>query len=238
MQATRNILKPRLPLLQRVELERDSLRHIVNIPNGSMLTDLGIGFPNVEPMLFDPMMRVISELCRYTIQVESYIRGTLSEVNLNQFADDRNGVQHCLISLPTAEEAFAVINLFHYIYDPCRLALMIYSAAVVFVTPTYIGTHYKLAMALRKTLDGTEMETFWHEEPDLLLWILVLGGMAALGCVERDSFVSDLAYGRRLLDIKSWDDLKDRLQTFLWLESACDPPGKDLWFEVGLLGTY
>ena len=67
----------------------------------------------------------------------------------------------------------------------------------------------------------------------VLLWMLVLGGIAASDKPERPWFVSQLALIVRRLDITEWGSIEDTLESFLWLESACGQGGRELWDEAG-----
>jgi hypothetical protein len=89
-----------------------------------------------------------------------------------------------------------------------------------------------LVRRLTASLEVTDIESHSVHYSGLRLWMLVLGGIAALGKPERPWFVSNLA----LVSVKrlnlDWDGVEDILKTFLWLESACGPGGRQLWDEV------
>jgi hypothetical protein len=66
----------------------------------------------------------------------------------------------------------------------------------------------------------------------VLLWILVLGGIAALDKPERPLFASQLRARARKIKIYDWGAIEDILEPFLWLESACGQGGRMLWNEA------
>jgi hypothetical protein len=68
--------------------------------------------------------------------------------------------------------------------------------------------------------------------PDFFLWILVLGGIAALGKPERNWYVTRLARVVKKRHLYGWDEVEEELLAFLWLDSACGPGGLRLWSEV------
>lgn len=201
---------------------------------------LGSGFLRVESCdFFIRIKEVVIEMSRYTAQIDSHMGGTLSEAIQMQMLNDRNIVHHGVMSLPTAEEILRESrHHVRYYYEPCRLALLIYSAAVVFPTPAYTGTYKKLANRLHDILKNIDLGIFWHEQPELLVWIWVLGGMAAVDQVERGFFVASLARVQYRSERPSWEVMKAILMRFLWLDSACDPPGKDLWGEVRMAAVH
>jgi hypothetical protein len=79
---------------------------------------------------------------------------------------------------------------------------------------------------------GREIGDFAMELSGVLLWILVLGGVASSDKPERPWFVSQLALIVRKLRLTDWDGVEDILESFLWLESACGKGGRELWDEV------
>jgi hypothetical protein len=65
-----------------------------------------------------------------------------------------------------------------------------------------------------------------------LLWILVLGGIAASDTEEREWFVKSIAMVVKILQIGTWEQVTEIMEGFLWLDSACDAGGRILWAEV------
>jgi hypothetical protein len=66
----------------------------------------------------------------------------------------------------------------------------------------------------------------------ILIWILTLGGIAATQFPLRGWFVENLGTITVTASIARWLEVKTRLQTMLWLSSACDCGGERLWKEV------
>jgi hypothetical protein len=89
-----------------------------------------------------------------------------------------------------------------------------------------------LVRQLIASLEVADIEYLSVDYSEVLVWILVLGGIAAMSKPERPWFVSKFA----LVDVKilklDWDGVEDILKSFLWLESACSPGGRRLWYEV------
>jgi hypothetical protein len=74
---------------------------------------------------------------------------------------------------------------------------------------------------------------------DLLLWTLVLGGIAASFTLHRPWFENRLRcmlrFSRRPsqeADRKTWIDFKARVSKFLWWDFVVDSPALDLWTEA------
>jgi hypothetical protein len=76
-----------------------------------------------------------------------------------------------------------------------------------------------------------DTKNFGVELGGVLLWTLVLGGIAAIDTPERHWFASQLAWIVRRLDIDDWEGVEAILGSFLWLDSACSQGGQLLWSE-------
>ena len=59
-----------------------------------------------------------------------------------------------------------------------------------------------------------------------------MGAIAAIGLPERPWFLSQIRTLSRRMGIGEWEEIKDVLQSFLWLPSASDLDGQDLWIEM------
>lgn len=66
----------------------------------------------------------------------------------------------------------------------------------------------------------------------LLLWILTMGGIVAMDKRERPWFAAQFSNVIIRSRLTHWKDLKSALISTLWLDSACDMGGRDLWREA------
>jgi len=117
------------------------------------------------------------------------------------------------------------------LYEAIRHAAIIYSVAVTFALPPLQGIFRKLAVLLKHVLEEVKLEPCWRRRPTVLLWILMMGGIAACDMLERGWYVQNLG-AVAVLGISEWDDVAEELGNFLWLQSACDAGGRTLWAEV------
>lgn len=109
---------------------------------------------------------------------------------------------------------------------------MIFSAAVTFPLPPLTGIFRKFAVALRAILEESKSEPCWELYPKTLLWILVLGGVAATGTPDRAWYVQNISWVSGALGFSEWEEVAEELESYLWLESVCDAGGRLLWAEV------
>ncbi|KAE9374855.1 hypothetical protein N431DRAFT_405887 [Stipitochalara longipes BDJ] len=175
-----------------------------------------------------------------TMATEHYLEGKPDGLTLGQIVRTRLAVQKRLLMLPTAEElrydSETILSAKRDLYECCRLTAIIFSVAVIFPTPNQFGVLQTLVRGLKAELEQKEIHNNDLDYSELLLWILVLGGIAALGKSERPWFVSHLkVVGLERLQIHNWDSAEHILKQFLWLDSACNGGGHQLWEEVKIL---
>jgi len=171
---------------------------------------------------------VIQSLCDFTVIIESYVEGRWTARTASTIIDQRNYVQHRLMSLPTKQELDdgGVMDV-DPLYESCRLATIAYSFLVVFPLPPVIGPFEAVAAELRQELLTVHLEFQDSSTAQLVLWITVMGGIAALGLPERLWFRSRVNILRAHLGVTSWPELKAVLQQFLWHPSTNDPDGRE-----------
>jgi hypothetical protein len=138
------------------------------------------------------------------------------------------------MSLPPGDELLLLEDEITSVslYEAIRHAAFIYSAAVTFPLPAMTGHFHKLAGILQPLLEASKFDPCWRHCPRTLLWILVLGGIAASDTKERSWFVKSIAIVARILKIGTWEQVTEIMEGFLWLDSACDAGGKALWADV------
>ncbi|OAP57263.1 hypothetical protein AYL99_08001 [Fonsecaea erecta] len=177
---------------------------------------------------------------RYEHGVEMFVDGALPDLDLARLCDRRNLIQHTLLSLPSHIDLPSAARS-QPIYEPTRLAILIYSLTVIFPIPAQTAPITILTRQLKTALRESDMRSSWsssHQAQRLLMWILVIGGVAARDVPEeRLWFIAALGRLSAQLGIKRFEDLKKTvLKRILWLDRACDDAGKRLWAEILELG--
>jgi hypothetical protein len=167
-----------------------------------------------------------------TLIIDSHCRGIIPISDLTVFIEKRNAIQHSLMSLSTGDELeYGEISSV-CLYESIRHAAIIYSVAVIFPLPPVSGIFRKLAGSLRDILEKSKLDPCWRLFPETLLWMLILGGIAASETTDRPWYVRKLAALSRVLNLTEWKDVAEEAENYLWLESACDAGGSSLWNEV------
>ena len=205
---------------------------------------LGKGFQKVfseleNPSIHDLLSALDSARC-YTLQVLEYLRKDPYLSDMAVLADKRNFTQHALMSLPPKADIDAGANSIFPLYEPCRLAAIIFSLIVVFPIPASTAPFAELGRRLREALTDQDFRQIWPKSSRLVLWILFMGGIAAVNSEhDRNWYVSVLErVAGRSLKIDSWTGIKAVLEDHLWLEEINENDGKTLWREVELLDPF
>ncbi|RAK95934.1 Cys6 transcription factor domain-containing protein [Aspergillus ibericus CBS 121593] len=178
------------------------------------------------------MRPIFEAMALYTAMVEQYLRGEIARPDTQAMCDQRNLIQHGLLSLHPAEGSSDSARF----YEVCRASALIFSVGVIFPLPAATAPFAALVQTLRTHLgDAPPLEDggpAFPAAPALRLWIIAMGGIAATGTPEREWFVGRLQHSARQAGLGEWQALRQSLQTILWLDSACDAAGEQLWTEA------
>jgi len=183
------------------------------------------------------LCEVLRHICDFTVVVENHTEGRWIPRTFTVIIDQRNFVQHRLMSLRTAQELGAAgLAVEEPLYECCRLAMIVYSFLVVFPLPPEAGPFEALVASLRAELSRATAVARTHPPAPsrwpLLLWIITMGAIAAIGLPERPWFAVQARTAAARMAMGDWIDMRDVLQSFLWLSSTSDPDGRDLWAEM------
>ena len=197
------------------------------------LGPLGRGFSKVWDAASSPAIvelhRIIRLACDLTIVIENCTQGRWLRP-IPEMIDQRNYVQHSLMSLPTSQDLIdRGVDICDPYYDSCRLATIIYSFLLIFPVPPVSGPFETLTLQLRRELETMSLENKDCPRPEMHLWILVMGAIASLGLPARPWFLSRAMALSDTLDLHEWQDLKRVLESFLWHYSTSDVDGVEVW---------
>jgi hypothetical protein len=119
------------------------------------------------------------------------------------------------------------------ISECCSLAALIYvhlSLRGVAISSVVIE---QLSARLKSRLElFRDPVAAWRAAPRILTWVLVTGAVASLGRDERSWFVPQLADLCQAYGLRHWEDLKEWLRSFLFLESGNEARIRKVWEEV------
>jgi hypothetical protein len=188
----------------------------------------------------DSMLEVFDSIGALTLAIDVHLQGKPFGQYLGTIHRTRSAIQHSLLMLPTQDELNATVEevgMQKNVYECCRLTALIYGVAVVYPVPNSYNVLQELVRLLQITLALLNIESCGSDLDGVLLWILTLGGIAALDKPERILFALQLGEHVKKMGLEDWDAAEDILEGFLWLESACGQGGRMLWDEA-MAGSY
>ena len=177
----------------------------------------------------------------YIFLLEGLEKGKPSseDTRLQEIADRRNSIQHTMLCLPSGTEIHDSFSEEVSLYDACRISGLIFSMGVIFPLPYEAAPLSRLAIMLKLELQQVSVACHLSlHARGILLWILVIGGIAAVDTREVGWFVSRLHQMADENGVREWGQLKRLLKRILWLDSACDMAGQQLWYEVERSRSY
>lgn len=225
MYASKTLSKPLLPFLAMTQEFSPKI-------GGLNLVDTRSIFGDMYNRTFTPELDdVFQRIKTYLLTLEMYTDGSLLTVDLCAIADQRNFTQYCLLSLPSGGSFDDIFKVAHPWYELCRLCCLILGVGVVFPLPARAAPIPTLVRLVKHEI-GLHLPYAAAESGVVLLWSLVIGGIAAINMVERSWFVlalHELALG---MGICRWKEARALAKSMLWLDFACNSAGERLWYEV------
>ncbi|KAH6718132.1 hypothetical protein BKA61DRAFT_599072 [Leptodontidium sp. MPI-SDFR-AT-0119] len=185
----------------------------------------------------EPLLEILEPLGVTTWAISYHLQGRPAGLTIGEMGRTRTALMKRLLLLPTAEELRIEIGIdvaplpLPNLYECCRIAAFIFSVAVTFPIPNTFDVLQHYVQLLKAAIEDSDVMSCDNVMvSEIMLWILTLGGIAALDKPERVWFVEQLSRAKEKLNI-SWYDATRVFKTYLWLESACGAGGLLLWEE-------
>ncbi|TVY42469.1 hypothetical protein LOCC1_G005159 [Lachnellula occidentalis] len=124
------------------------------------------------------------------------------------------------------------------VLECCRLAAYLCSVMLCCTTWCALVIPSHISSQLLCELQQANNEPLWDDHSDLLLWLLYIGGAFAPTGIVRSGYVVLLHanYGTRFEDLyRSWPELLETLEQFIWSEKAFMSQVKALWVETMII---
>lgn len=201
---------------------------LISLGNGFQILHVWISYERAASLKL-----VLSGMADYIRASHDFIEQSPAERNSAVMTDQRNMIQHRLMSLcPDLQAKPEKLDLFDVIW----LAAFAYSMIAVFPLSPNAAHFDRIGRLLKSRLCDPLSVTQWARAPNLTLWIIVVGALSAIGSEDRAWYVDALRQERCRLGLANWPTLKIRLMEFLWLPMVSDADGSELWEEVEQTG--
>jgi hypothetical protein len=144
----------------------------------------------------DNMLQVLEAMRALTLAINHYLQGKTGALTLGQLCRTRIAIERELLMLPSGKELILMAVVSPNLYECCRLAGMIFGVAVILSIPNTYHILQVYVTHLKIAVEKAGLQSLSSGNTDIsrmLLWILMLGGIAALGKPERRWFVSQLS---------------------------------------------
>lgn len=200
---------------------------------------LSSGFPTMPKsnMHFRRLTALLKNTHKLVVDYEQYQRGAAKTLDLRLLYWTRLMLLHDLLLLPDLDASDNPMDL---IYELCRNCLLAFMQLIL--CPIVASNRMpekilkQLLPVLQKSTIAIHGRTLDREHPSLFLWALLLAGMLAMEHYQTQNdpaLLDEVSMFIGRIPVKaeknSWSIASKVAQTFLWLESECEGPGKRYW---------
>ncbi|OAP55302.1 hypothetical protein AYL99_10275 [Fonsecaea erecta] len=119
--------------------------------------------------------------------------------------------------------------------EACRLAMLIFWFSNFQISRPDYALNRTLTAQLKTALQASDLKGLWGPHYELLVWVLLMGAYISAGQRERPWFVLNLARVSRVLNLRSWDDVRQVLLKFFYLDRIYAEGMRQSWEEAALL---
>lgn len=114
-------------------------------------------------------------------------------------------------------------------FESCRLAVMVFTEVVLLDDRSNAAL---LAAGIKNTLQDLDISEILQETPELTLWVLFMGSVAATGTELERWFRGSFEGALVRLKLGHFENVRRVLIEFLWLEGVLNEHLKGIWMEV------
>ncbi|KIW66361.1 hypothetical protein PV04_05697 [Phialophora macrospora] len=241
--ANRCIGLPKFSLLAYLAERGDNPAYAFETSASQLLSNLGSGFHFCDDHDPDRRLReLVLQARNFTAAIDQYERNDPLRCPLSELATQSIIILHRLLTLPKlGSDAFEEpMTEEEHRYEIARLSTLIYANLVIFPSGSRDQPRHGLAELLHEQLclyhqqshdQGSTQASESSTIDSLVLWAVVLGGIASSGIAIRSWFAARLGMymtNQRLV----WGELDRTLHTLLYWDYVMAGPTEDLWNEA------
>lgn len=180
---------------------------------------------------------VLTDLRHFSGAIEQTILTPEARLDPKDFIEACYSIQYELLSSGPAED----VTDGDFAYDNDELGNAFRLGAIIYMKEilrefTFSATGSRILVSkLRTSLSIALLSEASSTSLALLLWVLFMGGVASIkNGLDKKLFVTHLVRLCIDLEIDEWKDVKERLESILWIGKVLDKAGKALWEEIQL----
>jgi hypothetical protein len=111
-------------------------------------------------------------------------------------------------------------------------AALIHQVMFIRQAPTRLSLSNILSTRLRTLIESIDLAVLQTQYPDMVLWVLMLGGIGGIGTLNQGWFAELLAGGCVAAGVKARTEIASTLADFLWTDQYIDPVSVEFWNNV------
>jgi hypothetical protein len=123
-------------------------------------------------------------------------------------------------------------NQMTVIYKLFGYAAMIHQVMFIRQIPTRVSLSNILSARLRTLLEGIDLTVLQTQYPDMMLWILMLGGVGGVGTPNQRGFAELLADACCAAGVRARTEIAATLADFLWTDQYVGTVSVAFWNDV------
>jgi hypothetical protein len=100
--------------------------------------------------------------------------------------------------------------------------------------PRGLGFFHLLSTRLRRLLEGVDIQILYIQYPEMMLWILIMGGLGGIGTSSRGWFANLVSEVCSVSGLRGGNELAFTLAEFLWSELYRSPVTMGFWNDVAV----
>ena len=206
-----------------------------NIPLHPMEPHRGSGFASLLPFgLTQEAIAVTMEMMSVIVLAENYLQGTLENPDILAIGAMRDRAHHRLLSLPTGAVLSGSLKA-SGLYECYRLTALLFETGVLFPMPRSTGVPLRIIQEIKKCVYQISLvDLFCEAKRPFFIWVLMLIGVATDGLPDRQWIMEMLTDLLTLEGVSRWSDIKKIVDSFLWMDFACDSGAIALWHDVAM----
>ena len=170
------------------------------------------------------------------VRLDQYQREGRYPERLQPILGARNAVHHHLLCLPTADALKNVDHAAKFIYEVCRLGLLIFANLALFPLPAESGVADKLVKMLSRTISTAleiDGDAIWSKHSDILTWVLLLGGITTNVSTDYECLLGYLKSAIAVASHKTWTSVEhELLSRSIWWPYLCNRAARTMCEEA------